>query len=93
MEKVNKTISQKENAKKKNIRRLTGSVVSAKMQKTVVVVVNKLKEHKKYKKQYLVSKKYKAHDEKGEYKAGDKVVIQETKPISKDKRWIVVKKI
>lgn len=93
MEKVNKSISQTGEGKKKIIRQLTGSVVMAKMQKTVVVVVNKLKKHKKYRKQYLVSKKYKAHDEKGEYKAGDKVVIQETKPASRDKRWTVIKKV
>lgn len=89
--KANKTISQTEDAKK-SVRQLVGTVVSAKMQKTVVVAVDKLKEHAKYRKQYKVTKKYKAHDEKGEYKAGDKVVIQETSPMSKEKRWTVIKK-
>jgi len=42
---------------------------------------------------YKVTKRYKAHDEKGEYHAGDKVLIEETRPLSKGKRWIVVKKI
>lgn len=74
-------------------RKLTGVVTSDKMVKTVVVQVNRLKMNPKYKKQYKVSKKYKAHDEERQYHVGDKVVIQETKPISKDKRWIVVSKV
>ena len=68
---------------------LTGTVVSDKMTKTVVVQVNRLKMHPKYKKQYKVSDKYKAHDSEQQYHAGDKVVIRETRPISKDKRWVV----
>jgi len=63
------------------------------MKKTVVVGVEQMKEHPKYKRRYRVHKKYKAHDEKGEYKAGDKVVIEECRPLSKDKRWRVVRKI
>ena len=74
-------------------KQLTGIVVSDKMQKTVVVKVDRLKEHPKYRRRFTVSKKYKAHDEKGEYKAGDKVIIQEIRPISKDKKWIVIKRI
>ncbi len=74
-------------------RKLEGEVVSDKMDKTVVVKVTTIKTHPKYKKQYKVSKKYKAHDEKNEYKAGDKVVIAASRPISKDKRWYVVKKV
>jgi len=93
MEKASKNSSQTAAEKGKKIRQLTGTVTSAKMQKTVVVTVNRLKTNKKYKKQYLVSKKYKAHDEKGEYKEGDRVIIRETKPMSKDKRWIVAEKI
>lgn len=73
-------------------RQLTGQVVSNKMAKTVVVEVERLKEHPKYKRRYKIHKKYKAHDEKGEYKTGDKVIIEESRPISKDKRWIVIKK-
>lgn len=74
-------------------RQLKGMVVSDKMQKTVVVKVEKIKEHPKYKKRYRVFKKYKAHDEKEECTIGDKVVIEESRPISKEKRWRVVKKI
>lgn len=74
-------------------RQLKGTVVSDKVEKTVIVKVERIKEHPKYKKRYRVSKKYKAHDEKGEYKAGDKVVIEECRPISKDKKWRVIKKL
>jgi len=90
--KVNKTVSQEKGINKKRVRQLVGTVASAKMQKTIVVAVNKLKLHKKYRKQYKVTKKYKAHDEKGEYKTGDRVIIQETKPLSKEKRWIAIGK-
>ena len=72
---------------------LQGIVVSDKMQKTVVVEVESIKEHPKYKRRYKTHKKFKAHDEKGEFHIGDKVIIEESKPISKDKSWIVVKKI
>ncbi|OGZ73592.1 MAG: 30S ribosomal protein S17 [Candidatus Staskawiczbacteria bacterium RIFCSPLOWO2_01_FULL_38_12b] len=74
-------------------KKLTGIVVSDKMQKTVVVLIERVKEHPKYKRRYKIHKKYKAHDENKEYKAGDKVIIEETIPISKDKHFIVVKKI
>jgi small subunit ribosomal protein S17 len=72
---------------------LQGIVVSDKMQKTVVVLVESIKEHPKYKRRFKVHKKFKAHDEKGEFHTGDKVVIEETKPLSKDKNWIVKSKI
>jgi small subunit ribosomal protein S17 len=72
---------------------LTGKVVSDKMAKTVVVLVERLKEHPKYHKRYRVSKKFKAHDEKGEYKTGDTVVIEECRPLSADKRFKVIKRI
>ncbi len=72
---------------------LTGKVISDKMQKTVVVEVERIKEHPKYKKRYKISKKYKAHDEKGEYKVGDIVIIEECRPLSKEKRWRVIKKL
>ena len=61
------------------------------MKKTVVVRTDRLKKHPKYQKYYRVSKKLKAHDEKGEYQIGDQVVIEETRPLSKEKRWKVVK--
>ena len=72
---------------------LQGIVVSDKMQKTVVVEVESIKEHPKYNRRYKMHKKFKAHDEKGEFHTGDKVVIEETKPLSKDKNWIVLRKI
>ncbi|OHA06953.1 MAG: 30S ribosomal protein S17 [Candidatus Sungbacteria bacterium RIFCSPLOWO2_01_FULL_47_10] len=72
------------------MRKLKGTIVSDKMMKTVVVRVDSLKLHPKYRKYYRVSEKYKAHDEKSEYKTGDVVMIQEMRPMSKDKRWRVV---
>jgi len=79
-----------ENKMNKKRRVIRGVVVSDKMNKTVVVAATRLKEHPKYRKRYKVTKRYKAHDEKNEFKVGDAVVIRETKPISKDKRWVVV---
>jgi small subunit ribosomal protein S17 len=72
---------------------LKGVVVSDKMDKTVVVTVSRFVKHPKYGKYYKINKKYKAHDEENKYKTGDKVEIIETKPISKDKRFKVVKKL
>jgi small subunit ribosomal protein S17 len=69
---------------------LKGVVLSDKMQKTVVVRVETLKSHSRYKRTYKVHKKYQAHDEKGECKVGDKVAIEECRPLSKNKRWRVV---
>ena len=74
-------------------RQLTGIVVSDKMQKTIVVEVERQKIYPKYQARFRVSKKYKAHDEKSEYKTGDRVVIEEMKPMSKDKRWRTIKKV
>ena len=71
---------------------LIGLVVSDKMTKTVVVKVDMKKRHSKYHKSYVVSKKFKAHDEKGEYHTGDKVVIQAIRPMSKDKKFQVISK-
>ncbi len=73
---------------KKNAKGKTGIVVSDKMDKTVVVKVDRLKIHPIYRKKYKVSKKYKAHDEENKFKEGDKVMLIETKPISKEKKWI-----
>jgi small subunit ribosomal protein S17 len=70
---------------------LKGVVVSDKMDKTVVVNVSRFVKHPLYVKFYKVSKKYKAHDEGNVYKIGDKVEIIETRPISKDKRFKVIK--
>ncbi len=71
---------------------LKGTVVSDKMNKTVVVKVDDLKKHPRYSRYYKSSKKYKAHDENGEFHTGDKVIIKETRPISKDKHFKVIKK-
>jgi small subunit ribosomal protein S17 len=70
---------------------LKGVVVSDKMDKTVVVSVSRFVKHPLYGKFYKVSKKYKAHDEENKYKTGDSVEIMETRPISKDKKFKVVK--
>lgn len=72
---------------------LKGTIVSNKMNKTVVVKVDDLKKHSRYKRYYKSSKKYKAHDEIGEFNIGDKVLIKECRPISKDKHFIVIRKI
>lgn len=78
----------KTTAKKK----LQGVVVSDKMMKTVTVLVNRFVKHPKYGKFMNISKKYKAHDEENTYKEGDKVVIEECRPISKDKTFKVIGK-
>ncbi len=69
---------------------LEGTVSSDKMDKTVTVVVSRFKKHPIYKKYFSVVKKYKAHDEDNTFKVGDKVKIKESKPISKNKKWVVV---
>ena len=74
----------------KNPKILKGVVVSDKMDKTVVVLVNSLVKHPKYKKYIKISKKYKAHDPEKKYKVGDKITIEETRPISKDKHFKVM---
>jgi small subunit ribosomal protein S17 len=68
----------------------TGRVVSNKMQKTIVVAVESLKRHPIYKRTYKSTTKFKAHDEHNEALIGDMVRIEETRPISKDKRWRLV---
>lgn len=78
--------------KTKQPKRLKGEVASNKMQNTLVVRVNRIVQHPKYKKRFKVSKKYKAHYTEGEYQIGDRVEIEETRPISKDKTWKVIKK-
>ena len=72
------------------MRNLQGVVTADRMHKTVVVRVDRLRKHPKYLKYYRVSKKFKAHDEQNEYRVGDRVVIQETRPLSKEKRWKVI---
>jgi len=72
-------------------KQVIGKVVSDKMQKTRVVVSEKLVKHPKYKKYYKHMTKYYVHDEKNESKVGDVILIEETRPISKLKRWRLVK--
>lgn len=67
-----------------------GMVTSSKMDKTVVVQVERLVKHPKYKKYVKTRTRFKAHDEKNACKVGDQVRIIETRPLSKDKRWAVV---
>lgn len=74
-------------------RKLIGTVVSDKMQKTRVVEVARFKKNPKYLKYYKVNTKFKAHDEENAYHTGDKVLIEETRPMSKDKRWRIVSKV
>lgn len=71
----------------KSRRRLIGTVVSAKMTKTVVVRIDRTVQHPKYGKSYAVSKKYKVHDAESKAKVNDVVEIEETRPMSADKRW------
>lgn len=80
-----------EQTSKKKI--LKGVIVSDKMQKTAVVQVLRLKKHPKYKKYYKVSKNFKAHNPDNQYHTGDNVWMQETRPMSKDKRWIITGKV
>ena len=82
-----KTTVTKEEKKKSTLK---GVVVSDKMDKTVVVSVSRFVKHPLYGKFYKVNKKYKAHDPANKYKTGDEVEIMETRPISKDKKFIVV---
>ena len=70
-------------------RERTGLVLSDRMQKTVLVMVERTVVHPKYKKRIRMRAKYKAHDEKNECRIGDRVVIVETRPLSRDKRWAV----
>ena len=84
MNKEKNTQSEKKNAIK---RQFEGEVVSVKANKTIQVLVKTTKVHPKYQKQYVTSRKYPVHDEKGSAKLGDKVTFVECRPISKTKRW------
>lgn len=77
---------------KVSIKSKKGVVVSDKMDKTVVVKVDRIKTHPIYKKKFVLSNKFKAHDEKNEYKVGDLVEIVEMKPMSKEKTYKVLRK-
>jgi len=72
------------------LKEIIGRVTRNKMNKTVTVVVSRKVKHKKYSKIMVKTKKYYAHDEHEQYKVGDRVKIQQTRPISKCKSWEVV---
>jgi len=72
-------------------KKLKGEITSNSMDKTVVVLVNRFFKHKQYGKFVRISKKYKAHDENNEYKKGEKVIIKECRPLSKDKHFKVIR--
>jgi len=76
-----------------NKKQLQGTIVSDKMDKTVVVNVGRFVKHPKYGKFYTINKKYKAHDADNTYAVGDVVTIEECRPISKDKKYQVIEKI
>jgi small subunit ribosomal protein S17 len=82
----NETEAMRRNSRKTRV----GMVVSDKMQKTVVVSIERRVQHPVYGKMVRRTKKLKAHDEQNEAKTGDTVRIMETRPLSKDKRWRVV---
>ncbi len=68
---------------------VVGTVVSDKMQKTIVVKVDRQVKHGLYKKYLIKSRRYKAHDEKNEAKVGDRVSLVESRPLSREKRWVL----
>ncbi|MEH0167233.1 30S ribosomal protein S17 [Paucibacter sp. JuS9] len=78
-------------AQEKNTRTLVGRVVSDKRDKTITVLVERRSKHELYGKIVAHSRKYHAHDEKGEYKMGDVVEIAEGRPLSKTKSWVVTR--
>jgi small subunit ribosomal protein S17 len=72
-------------------KRRVGVIVSDKMDKTVVVAISKLIKHARYHKFVRRRVKYKAHDEQNHFRTGDTVEIEETRPLSREKRWRVVR--
>jgi small subunit ribosomal protein S17 len=89
---MNTEVTKTEQANNKTAagRRFHGVVTSDKMDKTITVRVERAKVHPKYGKRYKASEKFKVHDEKNQYKEGDKVSFVECRPLSKDKRWRVI---
>ncbi|PIZ57000.1 30S ribosomal protein S17 [bacterium (Candidatus Torokbacteria) CG_4_10_14_0_2_um_filter_35_8] len=85
--------SEGEKKGKKKRKEFRGIVISDRMDKTRVVEVTRIKIHPIYKKRFKVSRRFKAHDEKNEYRKGDKVVICEVRPLSKEKRWEILSKL
>lgn len=83
-------VNQNTNLERRLRKTRVGVVVSDKMQKTIVVKVERIVKHKLYKKFVSRISKFKVHDEKNECKIGDKVKIMETRPLSKEKHWRLV---
>ena len=73
--------------------KLQGIIVSHAMEKTAVVLVEKMKAHSHYLKRMKVSKRYQVDDPKNQYQKGEKVMIEECRPLSKNKKWRIIKKI
>lgn len=90
MDSTNETENKKE--KTTRARRLVGFIVSDKMKDTAVVVVERYVKHPKYQKFMNIRKRFKAHNPGNEFKNGDKVVIEECRPLSKDKHFKIVLK-
>jgi small subunit ribosomal protein S17 len=84
------TPAREQATKKRRRQQKVGRVTSDKMQKTIVVSVESLKRDRLYKRQYKYTTKFKAHDEHNDARIGDVVRIEETRPLSKDKRWRLV---
>ena len=70
-------------------RRLSGKVVSNKMDKTIVVAVERKQQHRLYRRQYKITKKFLVHDPENKYEEGDFINIKESRPLSRRKRWVV----
>jgi len=75
------------------MRKLKGTIVSDTMNRTRVIEITRMKKHRRYERYFTVTKRLKADDPKNEYKTGEAVVIEETRPLSKEKRWRVVARI
>ena len=91
MEKTDNKQENKEVVSKNRKKVLSGVVVSTKMKDTVVVSVKRFVKHPKYEKYRTISKRYKADNKGGEFKLGDTIRIEECNPISKDKKFRVIK--
>lgn len=80
---------EKKQIEKKSERNFIGKVVSTGMEKTIVVQIDAMKMHPKYKKAYRISKKFHVHDENKKAKVGDMVKFVECRPLSKTKKWLL----
>lgn len=78
---------------KKTLRTFEGVVVSDKMEKTLVVAVERVKIHPKYQKRLIRTKRYHVHDEKKQFHEGDRVLFVECRPLSRKKRWKVLNEL